>query len=106
MREHDAGGDVTSEPEAPQVDVSDPTRSGSSWSQANGGMRHWGPGQQTAQSGGALYALGSIGALIWFLSRAKGPKGYVVALMKTVVWPAFLVFNAFRALGGSSGEAD
>ncbi len=54
-------------------------------------------------SGGAVYGLGMIGALVWFWRRADGPGGKAVAVAKAVVWPAFLVHDAFAALSRRSG---
>lgn len=48
--------------------------------------------------GGAIYGLGLVGALVWFWRQADGVGGHVVAVLKAVVWPAFLVYEAFRAL--------
>ncbi|MEZ5141541.1 MAG: hypothetical protein R2726_03345 [Acidimicrobiales bacterium] len=54
------------------------------------------------QSGGAVYGLGMIGALVWFWRRADGPAGKAVAVAKAMVWPAFLVHDAFEALSRRS----
>lgn len=56
----------------------------------------------SAGSGGgnAVYALGLIGALVWFWQQAESFGGYVVAVLKALVWPAFLVYEAFRGLVG------
>ena len=55
-----------------------------------------------SQGSGPLYVLGTIGALVWFLGRARGPRGYALGVAKSFVWPALLVFGALRVL--SSGE--
>jgi hypothetical protein len=39
-----------------------------------------------------------IGALVWFWRDATGVTGHVLAVLKALVWPAFLVHDAFRAL--------
>ena len=49
------------------------------------------------QPGGAIYGLGMIGALVWFWQQAETPGERVVAVLKAFVWPAFLVYEAFRA---------
>jgi hypothetical protein len=51
-------------------------------------------------AGGAVYGLGMIGALVYFLRTAESREDYVLAVGKAVVWPALLVFLAFRRLGG------
>lgn len=50
--------------------------------------------------GGAVYGLGLIGALVWFWQQASGVGEHVVGVLKAFVWPAFLVYDAFKALGG------
>ena len=51
-----------------------------------------------APSGGAVYGLGMIGALVWFWQQADGVGEHAVAVLKAVAWPAFLVYEAFKAL--------
>lgn len=50
-------------------------------------------------SGGAVYGLGLIGAAIYFIAKASGFWSVVVAILKALVWPAILVYEALRALG-------
>lgn len=47
---------------------------------------------------GAIYGLGFIGAAVWFISQATGFWMGVLGFLKALVWPAFLVFEAFREL--------
>lgn len=49
-------------------------------------------------AGDTVYALGFIGALVWFWRRADGVGGHALAVGKAVVWPAILVYEAFKAL--------
>ena len=53
-----------------------------------------------AGGGDAVYGLGLIGAAVWFWQQADGFGEHVVGLLKALVWPAFLVFEAFRGLQG------
>ena len=48
---------------------------------------------------GAVYGLGMIGALVYFLRIAETREDYVLAAGKAVVWPAILVYLALRRLG-------
>lgn len=48
---------------------------------------------------GAIYGLGAIGAAIYYISTAESFWGYVVGILKAIVWPAFLVFEAMKQLG-------
>lgn len=50
--------------------------------------------------GGAIYGLGLIGALVWFWKQADGFGEHLVAVLKALVWPAFLVYRAFEAIQG------
>jgi hypothetical protein len=45
-----------------------------------------------------VYGLGLIGALIWYLQQASGAGEHVVAALKAIVWPTFLVYDALQAL--------
>jgi hypothetical protein len=50
-------------------------------------------------SSGAVYGLGLIGAAIYFISQAAGFWMGVLGFLKALVWPAFLVYEAFKQLG-------
>lgn len=56
--------------------------------------RRGGPG-----GGGAVYGLGWIGSVVWFWQQAQGFGEHVVGVLKAFVWPAFLVYDALKALG-------
>ena len=60
------------------------------------GSRRGGPPRQ---SGGSVYGLGMIGALVYFAGKAESGQEYALALGKAMVWPALLVYQAFRKLG-------
>lgn len=44
----------------------------------------------------AVYGLGFIGALIFYTSTATSFWVGVLGFLKALVWPAFLVFEAFK----------
>jgi len=48
---------------------------------------------------GAVYGLGLIGAAIYFISQATSFWCGALGLLKAIVWPAFLVYEALKALG-------
>ena len=47
----------------------------------------------------AVYGLGLIGAAIYYIGHATSFWIGVLGLLKAIVWPAFLVYEAFRQLG-------
>ena len=49
---------------------------------------------------GAVYALGLIGAAVYYLSIATGFWDGLLGVIKALVWPAIMVFEAFKTLGG------
>ena len=52
-----------------------------------------------AAGGGAIYGLGIFGALVYYWQQADTFWEYVLAVLQGVVWPAFLVYEGFSALG-------
>ena len=48
---------------------------------------------------GALYGMGLIGAAIYFISHATGFWMGVLGFLKALVWPAILVYQAFKHFG-------
>jgi hypothetical protein len=44
----------------------------------------------------AVYGLGFIDAVIYFISQAATIGAGVVGFLKALVWPAFLVYEAFK----------
>lgn len=50
-------------------------------------------------SGGAVYGLGFIGAAVYFISQAATFGAGFIGFLKAMVWPAFLVYEALKALG-------
>ena len=50
---------------------------------------------QNPQSG-AVYGFGFIGAAIYYISTATGFWMGVLGFLKAIVWPAFMVYEAFK----------
>lgn len=50
-------------------------------------------------AGDAVYGLGFIGAAIYFIGHAATFWLGVLGFLKALVWPAFLVYAALKALG-------
>ncbi len=52
------------------------------------------------QHGGeAIYSLGLIGAAVYYLSTSTSFLTGILALLKSFVWPIFLVYEALKFLG-------
>ena len=47
----------------------------------------------------AVYGLGMIGAAVYFISHATGFWMGVVGFLKAIIWPAFLIYEAFKHFG-------
>jgi hypothetical protein len=48
--------------------------------------------------GGAVYGLGLIGAAIFYIQQASGFGSVVLAVLKALVWPAFVVHDALKLI--------
>lgn len=48
--------------------------------------------------GNAVYGLGLIGAVLYYVQQANGLGEWIVALLKALVWPAFLVYELLKSL--------
>ena len=48
---------------------------------------------------GAVYGLGFIGAVIYFISHATSFWMGVLGFIKAIVWPVFFVYEAFKHFG-------
>jgi hypothetical protein len=53
-----------------------------------------------AGGGNAVYGLGLIGALVYYIQHAHGFWGVVLGILKGLVWPAFVVYYLLRHLLG------
>jgi len=51
-------------------------------------------------STGGFYFVGFVGAAIYFISHSTGFWDGVLGVLKAIVWPAFLVYEAFVKLLG------
>lgn len=49
---------------------------------------------------GAIYGLGFIGAAVYFIASAATFGAGVIGFLKALVWPAFLIYYAFKFLLG------
>lgn len=49
--------------------------------------------------GGAVYGMGMIGALVYYLQSATTFGEGVMGLIKAIVWPGVLIYRVFVNLG-------
>lgn len=54
---------------------------------------------QCAAPAGAIYGVGLLGALIYYMSTASGIGEGFLGFLKAIVWPAFLVYELMSFLG-------
>jgi hypothetical protein len=50
-------------------------------------------------AGGGAYFLGFLGTVVYFISTAESFGEGFLGVLKSLVWPALLVFEAFKAFG-------
>ena len=48
---------------------------------------------------GAIYGLGFIGAVIYYISTATGFWMGVLGVLKAIIWPLFLIYESMKYLG-------
>lgn len=48
--------------------------------------------------GGAVYCLGIIGALVYYLQQAENFWAGIVGIFKALTWPAFLIYELLKSL--------
>lgn len=51
-------------------------------------------------SGGALYFVGFIGSLVYWLQAAAGFMAVITAVLKSMVWPAYVVYKLLEGFYG------
>ena len=51
-----------------------------------------------AAGGGAIYGLGIFGALVYFWQQADRFWEYLLSVVQGLFWPAFMVYEVFKAL--------
>jgi hypothetical protein len=48
---------------------------------------------------GFIFFAAYIGAVVYFFQQSPDFWGFILALIKAMVWPAFLLYGGLRALG-------
>jgi hypothetical protein len=56
---------------------------------------------QIKQGGGgdAVYGIGVIGALFYYVGQVDGLLNIIIAIIKAFLWPAFVVYDLLKFLG-------
>ena len=62
----------------------------------NDKQRRW--NNRSAGGGNAVYGLGLIGALVYYIGAADGFWEGVLGVLKAIVWPVFVVFDLLTFL--------
>jgi hypothetical protein len=57
--------------------------------------RYWG---NRRGGGDAVYGLGIIGAMVYYIQAASGFWSVVLGILKALVWPVFLVYELLKFL--------
>jgi hypothetical protein len=59
----------------------------------------WNNGRHTG-GGDAVYGLGLIGAIIFYVQHAVDFWGVILAILKGLVWPAFVIYDLLKFISG------
>ncbi len=51
-----------------------------------------------AGGGNAVYGLGLIGALVYYIQHAHGFWSVILGILKALVWPAFVIYDLLKFL--------
>jgi hypothetical protein len=51
---------------------------------------------RSAGGGNAVYGLGLIGALVYYIQHADGFWSVILGILKALVWPAFVVYDLLK----------
>lgn len=60
-------------------------------------VKNWKRGNN-AGAQGAIYGLGFVGAVVYYIQHATTFMAGVVGILKAIVWPAFFVYKAIELL--------
>jgi hypothetical protein len=60
--------------------------------------KKWHRSRSTNENWGAVYFLGIIGVAVYYVQQVSGFWPVVLAILKAIVWPAFLLHKVFSML--------
>ncbi|MFA5932852.1 MAG: hypothetical protein WCV81_01140 [Microgenomates group bacterium] len=49
--------------------------------------------------GGAIYGIGVLGALVYFIQHAATPVAFVLGILKAIFWPGVILYKVLELLG-------
>lgn len=55
-------------------------------------------GGHGGMGGGGIYCIGAIGVAVYYIQQVTGFWPIVLAMLKALVWPAFLLYKVFTLL--------
>lgn len=57
-------------------------------------------GKNSGSAGaGAVYVMGLVGALIYFMQNAESFRDVIFGIAKSLFWPAFIIYRVLETLG-------
>lgn len=60
--------------------------------------KNWHHHHNHGAAGGGIYCLGIIGVAVYYIQQVSGFWPTIVAILKAIVWPAFLLYKVFTLL--------
>ena len=54
---------------------------------------------RATRGGDAVYGIGLIGALVYYIQAADGFWAVILGILKSRVWPGFVVYDLLKFLG-------
>jgi hypothetical protein len=60
--------------------------------------KNWHHHDHGGGAGGAIYFFGLIGVSVYYIQQVSGFWPIVLAILKAIVWPAFLLYKVFTML--------
>jgi hypothetical protein len=48
---------------------------------------------------GAIYGIGMLGALVYFIQHASTPLAWVLGILKAIFWPGVILYKVLELLG-------
>ena len=83
----------------PEIRIKAKNIDGDKWKEWSKKMDSKG-GNSNHASGGALYFVGFIGALVYNMQAAVGFGAVVTGILKALVWPAYIVYKLLEMFYG------